>query len=447
MPHLESLVRYLPAFLRERLEGRPNLWRILTNVGWLTGDRILRLGVGLLITVWIARYLGKANFGLLNYVTAFVGLFLPLAMLGLDNIVVRDLVHDPARRDETLGTSFVMKLAAGVGTLTLALAVFVVLEPDQRDLYLLAGLVGTTLLFQACDTVDFWFQSQVRSKYTVVARNTSFLIVSALRVGFLLAAAPLVAFVAAIAIEAAIAAIALLVVYQVSGGRFRAWRATRTRAVELLRASWPLIVSGVAIVIYMRIAQVMLGRMLGDLGDAEVGIFAAAVRISEVWYFVPTVVTSSVLPTIINARKTDAALYQRRMQQLLGMMALLGYAVAIPVSLLAGPAVWLLYGPEFAEAGPVLAVHIWAGLFVCLGVAQSAWMINEGRTGYLLVSTVLGAVINVGLNYLLIPEYGAFGAAIATLVSYGITVVVICFFYGPARPVARMTAKALLLRR
>ena len=182
------------------------------------------------------------------------------------------------------------------------------------------------------------------------------------------------------------------------------------------------------------------------LGDAEVGVYAAAVRISEVWYFIPTAIVSSVAPTLITARKTDTALYRRRMQQLLGMMALLGYGVAIAVTLFSRPMIGLFYGVEYADAGPTLAVHIWAGLFVCLGVAQSAWLLNEGHTRVGLVNTIVGALVNVGLNFLLIPQFGAIGAAIATLVSYSVAVFALCFFYAPTRPIGLMIFRALALR-
>jgi PST family polysaccharide transporter len=444
MANFEPLTRYLPASLRDRLEHRPNLWRILANVGWLFGDRILRLGMGLLVGVWVARFLGPEQFGLLNYAVAYAGLFLPLALLGLDQIVVRDLVNEPARRYETLGTAFSLKLLGGVVSYVIAVVAIVVVRPASTEMQLLVALAGTILMFQAFDVVDLFFQSQVRSKYAVVARNAGFLVVSAVRVGLILAVANVIAFAGAVALEALLAAMGLALAYRLSGERFGTWRVTRGRAAELLRTSWPLVLSGVAITVYMRIDQIMLGEMIDD---AEVGIYSAAVRISELWYFIPVAIVSSVAPAIASAKKTDEDQYQRRVQQLLYTMALLGYVVALPVSLIAGPLVQLLYGQEYARAGAALAVHIWAGVFVNLGGAHGLWHINEGRTGFFSVSTALGAVLNVVLNLILIPQLGAAGAAIATLVSYGVTVAVLGHFYKPTRPLARITLHALLLRR
>jgi PST family polysaccharide transporter len=367
-----------------------------------------------------------------------------VALLGLDQIVVRDLVNDPARRNETLGTAFSLKLLGGGASYVIALAVIIIVRPDSTVVQFLVALIGTMLVFQAFDVVDLSFQSQVRSKYSVVARNASFLIVSAVRVGLILSLASVAAFGGAVALEAGLAAVGLAIVYRLSGERFGLWRVTRVRALELMRTSWPLILSGLAITVYMRIDQIMLGEMIDD---AEVGIYSAAVRISELWYFIPVAIVSSVAPAIASAKKADEEQYQRRVQQLLYTMALFGYAVAIPISLISGPLVRLLYGNEFAGAGAVLAVHIWAGVFVNLGGAHAQWLINEGKTGYFSVSTAIGAVINVVLNFILIPRWGALGAAIATLVAYGVTVAVISLSYKPTRPLGKMILNALLLRR
>jgi PST family polysaccharide transporter len=400
------------------------------------------MAVGLLVGVWIARYLGPSEFGLLNYAIAFVSLITPIALLGLDQVVLRDLVNQPDRARETLGTAFGLKALAGCLTWVLALVV-IALTREDTQMRAIVALAAAPLFFQAFDTVALWFQSQVRSKYAVIARNVSFMAVAVLRILLILAGAPLLWFAAAVAAEALFTALGLIVAYLRCGERFLAWHGTRARAIELLRSSWPLLFSTLAIAVYMKVAQIMLGQMLDS---SEVGIYAAALRISEVWYFIPGAIVASVAPTLINAKRTDLALYQRRMEQLLRAMALLGYAVAVTVTFIASPLTWALYGPEYAAAGPVLSLHVWAGVLVCLGGAQHAWLINEGYTIFAMISTAVGAIVNVAFNSLLIPVQGAFGAAIATLISYGVVVLVTCFFFRPTVSLGRMTVKALLLR-
>jgi O-antigen/teichoic acid export membrane protein len=443
-PPTETWTRYLPPPLRERLAGRPNLWRIIANVGWLFADRIVRLVVGLVIGVWVARYLGPEQFGLLNYAVAYVGLFLPFAMLGLDLIVVRDLAQDHAGARQILGTAFWLKLIAGTLAYAAAVVLIVALKPDEHALHAFVVLVGAILVCQSFDVVDFWFQAHVRAKYTVIARNTSFLIVSAVRLTLILIAAPVLAFAAAAGLEAFLSAVALIIAYKLTGEHLRNWRTTAGRICALVRVSWPMLFTSVAVTIYMRVDLVMLGEMRGD---AEVGIYAAALRVSELWYIIPGAIVSSVAPAIAQAKKSNEVVYLDRLQKLHNVMAIAGYAVAIPITFLAGPIVAVLFGSEFARAAPTLAIHIWAGVFVNLGGAYGLWMINEGQTVYLSVSTAIGAMINVVINLLLIPDYGAVGAAIATLISYGSTVAILSVVYKPTRPVGRMILKALVLKR
>ena len=172
-----------------------------------------------------------------------------------------------------------------------------------------------------------------------------------------------------------------------------------------------------AIMVYMKIDQIMLGQMLGD---EAVGIYSAAVRISEVWYFIPMMIVASVFPAILEAKKRDDGQYIQPLQRLYDLMVWLSVAIALPMTFVSTPIVVALFGPNYAESGPVLAIHIWASVFVFLGVASSQWFIAENRQILSFQRTLLGAIVNVILNLILIPYFGPIGAAVATVVAYAI---------------------------
>jgi PST family polysaccharide transporter len=443
MANFESLTKYLPAVLRERLEGRPDLWRILTNVAWLFGDHFLRLGAGVLVAVWVTRYLGPEQFGALNYALALVSLLTPIGVFGLDNLLVRELVRIPNQSQETVGSAFVVRLLSGLLALAVAVAAAVALNPDDRLQQWLVVIAAVTLPLQAFNTIDFWFQAHVQSKYAVLARNASFLAVAAVRIGLVVAEAPVAAFAVAFTLEALLTALGLVIVYRFNGQHLKAWRPARKRAGELVGMSWPLMLSALGFAISMRVDQVILGELRGEL---DLGIYAAAVRISELWYILPNAILLSVAPSLTAAKRTDAELYQRRVQQALKAMAGLAYLVAIPITLLANPLIYFLYGSEFAAAGPALAIHIWAALFYSTGGVLTLWLVNEGLTRFSLASTAAGALVNVALNFVLIPELGPVGASIATVVSYAVTFMAATFFYEKTRVFGKMMLKALALR-
>ncbi len=391
--------------------------KILSNISWLFADKILRMGFGLVVGVWVARYLGVQQFGILNYATAFVALFNPLATLGLDAVVVRRLVGDVAQQQQILGTSFWMRFIAGWFTWLVAIISIYLLRPGDMMTIITVIILGAANVSQSIDTIDLWFQSQVQSKYSVLAKNVAFIIATAIKVVLIFIHAPLVAFVAIVLIEAVLGAIGLLIVYQQQGHLIKSWYWSRSLAQDLLRESLPLILSGLTIMIYMRIDQIMLGQMIGD---KAVGVYSAATRISEVWYFIPMTVSSSVMPSIFKAKEIGEELYYQRIGRLNRGLTWMAIVVAIIMTFVSKPLITMLFGDSYLESGSILAVHIWASVFVFTGVATSGWFIAENLTYLSLYRTLAGAVVNILLNIFLIPICGGLGAAIATVIAQAV---------------------------
>ncbi len=429
----------VPAFIRRRIAHRPNLLKIVDNIGWLFFDKVLRMGVGLLVIVWVARYLGPQQFGMYSFALAFLSLFGAVAGLGLQSIVVRDIVRDPTCKEEILGTAAMLQLAGGLLAYGFTLGTIIWLRPDDTLAMWLVAILGSMMLFKASEVAVYWFESQVLSKYTVWAQNGSFMVFAAVKVALMLSNAPLLAFAWATMAEAALVALLLLVMLGVRGPGLLKLKVSLARAKVMLTDSWPLMLSGLAIVVYMKIDQIMLGQMLGD---EAVGIYSAATRISEVWYFIPMMIVASVFPAILDAKKHSEALYCQRLQRLYDLMVWLSVAVALPMTFLAAPIVALLYGPAFAEAGTVLAIHIWASVFVFLGVASSQWFVAENRQILSFQRTLLGAVINVLLNYIWIPTFGAVGAAYATVLAQASVGLIYDVFQKETQPMFIMKLKS-----
>lgn len=404
-------LRAAPAFVRRRVEGRPNLLAVIHNTGWLFADKAMRMVLGVLVGAWVARYLGPSRYGELAYVLAFVALLSVICQLGLDAVAIRDMAKDQRDAPAILGTALRLRVITGFVAYGAAILSMALLRPGDGRALVLTAIVAGTVIFQAADTCDLWFQSQIQSKRTIAAKGVSYLAANGLKVLLILAHAGLVAFAAVGLLEVMLAAAALWVAYR----QFPApsnWTWRPLWAKELMRESWPYLLSGLAIVIYMRIDQVMLRGMVSE---HELGIYSAALPLSTVWYFIPMAVSASVGPTIARRKQTDPAAYDRAIAQLFSLMWWVMLPLSAAVAFASGPVVGFLYGQAYSDSARVLVIHVFANVPIALGIAQSNWIVNEKQNMISLYRTVLGAASNVTLNLVLIPLHGAVGAAVASV--------------------------------
>ena len=419
----------------------PQLLKILRNISWLTGEKVIRMGINFFVVIYVVKYLGSEDFGKLSYCISFVSLFDAIAKLGLDNIVVRNLVREEGSRDVILGTAFGLKLIGSLLAFLLIVTSISATHPT-KEVWWMTIVIGLSMFFSAFDVIDYWFQSQVKSGAISFARIVQVIIISLAKLGLIIANFPLIAFVWLVLIDYATKRIFITIVYLKERLSLFSWKFSCLQGKNLLADSWSLILSSVMIAIYMKIDQVMLGNM-ADI--QAVGNYATAVKFSEIWYFVPVAICSSVFPTIIKARARSKKEYYTKLQQLYDFMVVISVFIAVPITFLAKPIIINLLGTEYTTAATILSCHIWAGVFAFLRVARSRWLMAENLTIFNFATTSLGAVTNIILNYYLIPQYQGMGAAIATVISYGVSGYLSCFVYPPMFNTGWMLTKALLL--
>ena len=396
------------------LRKQSNFRKYFANTSWILGERISRMGVSLFVGIYVARYLGPERFGLLSYASSFVGIFVALATLGLDEVVVRELVKTPEQRERILGTSFLLKL---VGTLLMWAAILVAIPFTENDSQtnILIIIIAFGVLFQAFNVIDLSFQADVKSKYVVHAQFVQLIISSIVKIILVVNEAPLILFASVFSLDVIVLAMGLVFAYLYNGDNIFSWKWSFETSKYLLHDSWPLILAGVVISVYMKIDQVMIKEMLGA---KEVGLYAAAVKLSEAWYFLPMAIASSLFPAIINAKVYQKEVYYQRLQKLYDLMVWIAIAIALPISILSSWIVELLYGNEYLESSSVLNIHIWSGIFIFLGVASSKYLIAENYIKKTFYRTFVGALLNIIMNYYLIGIMGIKGAAISTFVSH-----------------------------
>ncbi|MDD5247872.1 MAG: flippase [Rhodocyclaceae bacterium] len=426
-----------------KLVAHEGFRRYAVNASWLIAEKILRMSVGLIVGIWIARYLGPEQFGLFSYAQSFVFLFTAIATLGLDGIVVRELVKDEGRRDTLLGSAFGLKLVGAILILPM-LVLAVQLTSNDNYTNLLVFIIASGTIFQSFNVIDFYYQSKVLCKYVAFANSLSLVLSSVVKILALLNEAPLYSFALITLFDSAVLAAGLIYYYKTASRlKLFTWRFDCQIAKTLLKDSWSLALSSLVVSLYMKIDQVMIKEMM----NAEaVGQYAAAVRLSESWYFIPMAISTSVFPAIVNAKQVTEGHYLKRLRSLYTLMIWLGIAIAIPMTFLSKWVVLFLYGSAYHQAGEVLMIHAWSGIFASLLVASGRWYINENLSILAFYRNLGACVLNIVLNVLLIGEYGIKGAAVATLLALILSSYLFDAFNKRTRMQFRIKTQALLLR-
>ncbi|HZS43085.1 MAG TPA: flippase [Candidatus Paceibacterota bacterium] len=388
--------------------------RYFKNTGWLLSQRLFGMVIGFFVTAIVVRYLGPVNNGILNYAISFVGLFGFLASLGLDQVIYRDLIKYPERENEFLGTSIILRLAAGFLAMLLAISFGRIFNSDQTIFYTMA-IVSLAFVFQAFSIIIYSFQAKVESHLPSIATMIVVVILAILKLLVVYYHKGVFYFGAIYTLEPFLYAVFFIFFYQKYYSSPLRWNFNKNLAREIVIEAFPLMLSVVFTTIYSRIDQVLLNYMI----DVKaVGIYDPAVRLSELWYFIPAILTGSLFPSIINAYQTDEKLYAKRLIRLTLLLMALSASAGIFVTILAHFLMNLVFGPAFVTGYRVLQLYVWSGLGVGIGFVINQFLITEKMVRYVLYSSIIGMLLNVILNLLLIPSHGINGSALATLISY-----------------------------
>ena len=410
------------------------------NTGWLMFGKILSM----IIAFMIARHLKAANFGDLSFADAFTTIVAAVAALGLDSFIIREIIVEPEKRDEILGTSLLLRLGVSILLIPITIGIYLFFhhyaEQPGASLTWIIVILSFGSLFKSFNIIDSYFQSQVASKYVVQVQNVCVILSAVVKMLLVFFNMPLIYFAISLTFDSLILAGGLVYMFHRKGLSLSKFTFSRNRAMGLLKKSFPLILSAVMVSIYMKIDTVMLKSE----GSIEVGIYNAAAKISEAWFFIPMAIVTSVFPAIIHARKTDLPRYNKRLGNLYDLLVYISLPAAVCISFFGSDIIHILYGNTFDGAGPMLSIHIWSGIFVFLGMASSQYLLAEGYTMISFQRTATGAVANILLNLWLIPLYGGVGASIATLIACFISTFYL-LFVGKTRQQGVLMLKSLFL--
>lgn len=412
------------------------------NTSWMLTDKLIKMGVILLINILVARYLGPESFGFLAYAISLVALFAIATHMGLSGLVIKELVSFPEESGKILTTVFYIKLFGAIIGFFILLGINIYTEELYSINFFVLLVISSSIFLRPFEVIDFWFLANVQAKYSAITNTIALIIISILKALLVYASMNLLWFALADFTQALLLAVIFIYfLYKKIKLPIATLKFSPDKAKYLLSKSWMIMLGSLFAIIYLKIDQIMLKWMVGN---ESVGIYAIASSLSEVWYFLPAIIVTSLFPKIIEMKENNTANYNNRLQQLFDFLFIMAFSLAIFVSFIANDLILFLYGEQYIESGVILSIHIWAGIFIFMRALFSKWIIIEDVLMFSLITQGFGALINVVLNLILIPQYGVYGAAFATLMSYATASYFSLFFYMRTRVVFWMMTRAML---
>lgn len=402
--------------------------KLISNSFWMMASKIYSMLVSLVVGSLSARYLGPANYGLLNYGTAIISFFTTISALGLSFTIVVEMVKKPEKSGSYLGTALVMRVLTALISYVGIIGIVAVLEPDNKNLQVITALQAISVILNTYEMLLYWFQMQLQMKFVTVASMVALTVTGIWRILLLALNASVEFFALSNSVTALVCGgIVTAIFFKTNHPKLRLnWEDGR----YLLKGSYHFIISGLAVTLYSQLDRIMLGKILSaDM----VGYYSAAMVIAVMWEFIPHALINSARPVITELKQKNEKEYLNKYKLLLMSINALGLLVSIGFVIFGKLAVYILYGASYAPSIDALKILIGSTSFAMIGTARVVWLVNEGMGGYEKYFTIMGSIVNIILNAIFIPVWGITGAAITTLISQIFVAVIAPLFFKNTR--------------
>ena len=415
--------------------------KVVKNAGWLIGGRVYHMTLAFVVGLLTARYLGPSNYGLINYATTYTAFFSSFCTLGINSVIVKNFVDHPDEEGETIGSAIILRTISSVLSLIMMVCITLIADKGETTTHVVVALCGIGVLFQVMDTLNYWFQSKLQSKYAAIATVISYTVVSLYKVWLLFTGKSVEWFAISTSIDYMVVAIVLLIMYKRHNGpRFSC---SLKKAKELFGSSYHFILAGLMVSIYGSTDKFMLKQMLDE---SEVGFYSTAVSLCNTWVFVLAAIIDSLYPVILQDFDRDIKQFERKNRQLYAIVFYVSIGVSALFSILAKPIVLILYGTAYLPAAAPLRIITWYTAFSYLGVARNAWVVCYHKQNYLKYLYIGSAVTNILFNAWMIPLWGASGAAMASLITQMSSILVFPALIKDLRPNVKLMVDAMRLK-
>lgn len=401
---------------------------VLNNAAWIIGCKILQSVLTLVVTMLSARYLGPSNYGLINYAASIVTFLVPVMQLGFRSTLVQEFVEAPEREGQILGTAVALNILSAAACIVGIFSFVSIVNRGETETILVCVLYSISLLFQATEMIQYWFQAKLLSRYTSVTMLVSYAVVSVYKIGLLVARKSVYWFAMSYTLDFCTISTALFVIYRRVGKQRLSFSWSLSK--KILGRSKYYILSGLMVTIFQQTDRVMLKLMIDN---TSTGLYSAAVSCSGLANFVYGAIIDSARPGILRSKYESREKFERNVSRLYSVVIYLAIAQCVVTVIFAEWMVKIIYGAEYLASANILRVVVWFITFSYIGTVRNIWILAKEKQYLLWRINLSGAAANILLNFLLIPGYGAMGAALASVATQGFTNFLLGFFIKPIR--------------
>lgn len=415
--------------------------KFVSNIGWLMGGKIVNMILQFVVSLATARYLGPSNFGTINYVAAFVSFFSSIASLGLAVIVIKEIATNQYDNNEVIWTSIWMRLATAILSTISIVALMYITNRDDPTIIQIAVLESVAIIFSSFDTINYYFQAKLLSKWSSIAGVLAYTGMSLYRIYLLATGADIVWFALATSTDMIFLTLFLMIFYVREEG-FRPkfnWGLGK----GLLKQSYHYLIAGLITILYAQVDRIMLGDMLDK---ASVGFYSAALTIATLWSVIPNALIQSLSPVLYEAAKQDRKLYLRRLRQSYALLFWLNAAYSLFVCIFAHWIILLLYGEDYLAGTNALRIVVWYYGIATMSTINQVYLANDNKNKYINLFCLAGLITDIVLNAIMIPTLGINGAALATLITHVVIQIVMPCMYKDTREIGVAIVQGALLK-
>ena len=412
--------------------------KVLKNAGWIIGCKVVKAVLTLVVTAITTRYLGVEKYGLLNYAAGLVAFFVPIMRLGLDAIMVHEIVQRPEEEGKIVGTVMTLSTISAFLCVLGVSAFTMVVNAGEKDTIIVSAIYSLMLFFQALEMLHYWFQAKLLAKFSAIAMLVSYIFVALFQALLIYLNADVYLFALSFSIDYFIIAIILLIIFKKKSDQ--KIRFSFKLAKSMLSVSKYYIVSTLVQTVYMQTDKIMLKLMIGD---AATGIYTGAITCASMTSFVFVAIIDSMRPEIFAGKNQSQEQFENRVTELYSVIIYFSLIQCVVITALAPIIIEIMCGAQFIESVPVLRVAVWFTTFSYLGTIRNVWMLAEGNQRYLWIINLTGALTNVALNFVFISILGALGAAVASVITQVVANVIVGYIIKPIRANNRLMVRSL----